>query len=508
MNGVVARAGNRARRRAGGVFPALAAVLLALAGLAAAPTATARQAAPDFLWHFASRPDLLAPKFDLRTTGATAPGHLFLGPKTDTAAWPPIATRGGPEILDGTGQPVWFHPRGDGNLVRTAAFERQEYRGRPVLTWWEGVPVQLEPIGNPAFGKWVVMDQSYQVIAEVHPGNGLRFADLHDMRITPQGTALLLVYRPVPGVVDGRPQVLMENTVQEVEIGTGRVLMQWDGLDHVDLAESYFGLPDNPLTPYQYLHLNSLFLDHDGDVLVSSRHTGTVYKIDRASGAVVWRLGGKNSDFAFGPGAAFSWQHDVAREPDGTLSLFDNAAPSTGSGGPVVSRGLVLSLDEARGTASVVRSDPSPERLLTGTQGSTQVLPGGHLLVGWGGSGRFTEFGPDGSVVLAGAFAKPGMNSYRAQRFPWVGRPLDPPAVAARAGTGGTTVYASWNGATEVASWRVLAGVDGQEPRPVTVAPRSGFETAVPIPRAERVAVQALDTAGNVLGTSPTVRVG
>ena len=114
-----------------------------------------------------------------------------------------------------------------------------------------------------------------------------------------------------------------------------------------------------------------------------------------------------------------------------------------------------------------------------------------------------TEFTDDGRVVFDARIGA-GMNSYRAYRFPWRGRPADRPAIAVReTGDDRATVYASWNGATEVARWQVLAGADPERLRPVEEAAKSGFETAIPVQSAERfIAVRALDQAGKPLGSS------
>ncbi|WP_434444252.1 arylsulfotransferase family protein [Lentzea sp. E54] len=476
-------------------------LLIALAGSAHVPAAAQHE--PDQLLHFVTRPDLKAPRINVRiSTAGTAPGYVFLGPKSDTFVLPPASVLGGPEIVDNTGQPVWFLPRGDGNLIRTAAFEAQSYRGRPVLTWWEGLPVPIHEIGAPVFGNWVIMDESYRVIDRVKPGNGMEFADMHDMRITPWGTALILVYRMVAHKDGDTIRMVHDNVIQEVRIGTREVLFEWSALDHIGLDESTMPRPDNPLTPYGAVHLNSLSLDTDGNIITSGRHTSAVYKIDRTSGEIIWRLGGKRSDFTFGPGAAFAWQHDAARERDGTLSVFDNA--STGDG-PQISRGLLLNLDEPRRTATLARSYPSPDGLMSGTQGSVQELGNGNVFVGWGSHGTFTEFSQRGEVVFNASFAKQHLNSYRAFRLPWVGKPTDLPVAAGR----GNTAYASWNGATEVVSWRVLAGAGAQSLAPVATAPRRGFETSIPLPGpAAYLAVQALDRNGSVLGTSRPAKTG
>lgn len=455
---------------------------------------------------FVSRPDLLPPRVTVRKTAQdTAPGYIFVNPKVDLMTIPPTLEQGGPAILGDDGQPVWFLPRGDGSVIRTAGLRPQTYQGKPVLTWWEG---QTDATASAIYGTWVVMDESYRIIARIDPADGLPVADYHDLVITSQDTALFLVYRPERRVVDGVPRIIVGELIQEVEIATGRLVFQWDSLDHINPAESFVDPPESPQTPYHYLHLNSLSLDSDGNIVAGARHTSTVYSIDRGTGRIIWRLGGKESDFALAEGAAFSYQHDAQLRPDGTLSLFDNASTDTAIDSVQVSRGLVLALDTEKMTASVSQSFPSPDGLLSGGQGSVQELPNGDIFVGWGTNSRFTEFAPDGQVLYDASFTRSKVTSYRAYRFAWTGRPVDAPAVAVTGSADAMDVYASWNGATEVGAWRVLAGSGPNRLAPVAQAPRHGFETAIPVAeRTAYVAVQALDGDGHVLGTSDAVPV-
>jgi hypothetical protein len=254
--------------------------------------------------------------------------------------------------------------------------------------------------------------------------------------------------------------------------------------------------------PFDYFHVNSVDLERKGDLLVSGRHTRTVYEISRRTGEIVWRLGGKRSDFRMGPGTRFAWQHDARRQPDGTVTIFDNgAAPKVEK----QTRVLVLRLDERRKTATLVRSYVHPDGILAPHQGDAQFLPDGHVFVGWGGKPVLTEFARDGKVLFDARFGK-NADSYRAYRFPWTGRPADRPAVAVQPNGDDTTVYASWNGATQVASWRVLGGERGGQLRRLAVARRNGFETAIRIGKQPaRLLVQALAADDEVLGTSPLV---
>ncbi len=216
-------------------------------------------------------------------------------------------------------------------------------------------------------------------------------------------------------------------------------------------------------------------------------------------------MGGKRSDFKFEAGAAYAWQHDVTQQPNGQVTVFDN-----GTGLYVTqpeSRGLVLAVDDAAGNVGLVHAYPHPGNALrAGALGSVQVLPNGHIFVGWGVHAWYTEFEPDGTAVLDGHLAGSATQSYRAFRSPWTGRPAAPPGVAVERSGEGMTVFAAWNGATEVSHWAVLAGNDRSPLRTVKVAAKSGFETAITVgPRMPYVAVSALDAAGQRLGISATI---
>lgn len=136
--------------------------------------------------------------------------------------------------------------------------------------------------------------------------------------------------------------------------------------------------------------------------------------------------------------------------------------------------------------------------------GSVQTLTGGDALIDWGKTGAVTQVAGDGALLMDLSLSN---WSYRAARLAWVGQPLTRPAVAGRLTTAGTDVWASWNGSTQVAAWRVLAGEDPLHLSPVGVPhPRQGFETEVVLPDPYAyVAVQALGASGAVLSTSGAV---
>jgi hypothetical protein len=445
---------------------------------------------------FRSRPDLTPPvvTVDLNSDGV-APGEVFLGPKLRAGN-----KEGGPLIVDDSGEPIWFHPlRGE----QANDFRVQQYRGRPVLTWWQGHAGQ-----GMGQGIGTIYDARYRLVRHVRAGNGYR-ADLHEFLLTPQDTALITIYHkvrrdlsPLGGSTHG---VAVDSIVQEVDIRTGLVLFEWHSLGNVGLDESHLRPSRNPRVPYDYFHVNSIDVDSDGDLLVSARNTWTVYKISRRTGKIIWRLGGDRSNFTQGPGARFAWQHDVRRLPDGTITMFDNSAS------PAVrpfSRAITLSIDPGLRTANLVSDYAHPRRLLAASQGNDQRLPNGDVFVGWGAQRYFSEYAPGGGLVWDARVAV-GYDTYRAYRMPWTGRPRTRPKLAVqRRARGRLAVFASWNGATEVATWEVLSGRRHYALAPVASKPRTGFETGISVRGAGPViAALALDAAGHVIGRSRSVRI-
>ena len=407
-------------------------------------------------------------------------------------------------IIDSAGSLVWFHPL---DTHGVADFKVQNYGGRPVLTWWRGRAEK--GVGD---GYYVIMNDSYREIARVHAGNGL-VGDIHEFLITPRNTALLTIYHRIArdlSAVGGPSQgSIYEGVVQELDIATGKVLFEWHSAPHIAITESYAKPPaasrGADADPYDYFHVNSIEVEPNGNLLVSARNTRAVYEISRQDGHVIWRLGGKKSDFAMGPGTRFAWQHDARRQPDGTITLFDNGADP-----PVEQRSriLVLRIDTSRREATLVRSYVHPGDLLAPSQGNAQFLPDGHVFAGWGAKPYFTEFDREGKVVLDGHFGTDA-DSYRVFRFPWKGHPADRPAIAATRGEDGILrVAASWNGATEVARWQLLGGADRSSLKLLRSAPRTGFETIVTATAdPEVVQARALDRKGHVLGSSRILAV-
>ena len=400
----------------------------------------------------------------------------------------------GPEIVDSLGQLVWFHPLPAGELANN--LEVQHYQGQPVLTWWQGTES-----GGQA--EDVVMDGNYHTVAIVRAGAGYQ-ADTHEFQITPQNTALIsavvAVKQNLSSLGGPRHGMVDDCVIQEIDVKTGQVLWSWHSLGHIPLRASYTRPAGSQ--PWDYFHLNSIQQLPGGNLLISARNTWGVYEIDKRHGGVVWTLGGKRSRFKVGPLAKFEWQHD-ARLSGNTLSLFDDA-----SDGPqqqeTQSSAKVLTINLHSMTAVLAHRYVHSPAIVSVSQGNAQTLPNHNLFVGWGSAPEFSEYTINGRQIFTGTFAL-GVESYRAFRFPWTGTPTTPPDMAHAPGPNGTVdVYASWNGATRVASWRVLGGPTPQSMVPLNSSvPRQGFETQIELHSAPQYfEVQALDSHGHVLGTS------
>ena len=450
------------------------------------------------VWSFRSRPDLSPPVVEVtKQTPDTAPGYILVAPEEGGAG------QGGSLTVDNRGQVVWFRPL-QGSQGRVMNLKMQSYRGKPVLTWIETVP-----------GEYVIFDSSYREIARLTAGNGYN-EDHHEFHISPQDTALITIYDAVPrdlsSVGGSKDGLAWQGILQELDIETGEVLFEWHSIDHVDLDETYATPSQDGRTGLDYFHINSVDVDHDNNLLVSARETSTVYRIDRKSGEVIWRLGGKKSDFQMGEGARFAFQHDARRLPNGNISIFDNGNTVFKNGLPEAveeSRGVVLELDKRKMSASLVGEYTHPDKQYADAAGNMQVLPNGDVFVGWGRALAISEFGKDGELLFDARLA-PQNRSYRAFRFPWIAHASDRPVAAAeRTSEDEVRVYASWNGATEIATWEVLVGSSPGQLEPVGSVPRDGFETALLARTTEPyVAVRARHRSGRILGKSKPISSG
>jgi EmrB/QacA subfamily drug resistance transporter len=474
-------------------------------------------------------PPILHRSSSASATAQLAPGYIFTT-NFYNLNYPPLVGQSGPLILDDKLQPVWFQPVPERLVASNLSLE--SYAGKPALAWWQGV---VTSTGSTESGEDVLVNQHYQTVARIRGKHGWKLT-LHAIDVSGEDiwvTANKNIAKNLSGYGGAYNGAMIDSAVQEYDIKTGKLLFNWDALDHIPLGDSRATVPTNGF-PWDAYHVNAIDLTGSGSFLVSMRNTWAAYMVNIKTGRIEWTLGGKHSSFSFGPGAEFQWQHDVALGAGGhdgpTITVFDDHCCQLTGGGTSVeptgpSRGLVLELNRSTHVATLEAQYGDREGFKSEYMGDTQPLQNSNTFVGWGSAPYFTEYGPSGKLLLEGSF--PGSDlSYRSMVEQWVGLPLSSPAGAARERNGRITAYASWNGATQVVSWRLLASLGASHQlAAATTVPRSGFETAIPVPSdyqsyqvqalkrgkvvessapvIESYEVQALDASGRVIGSSP-----
>ncbi len=454
-------------------------------------------------YSFVTAPSLHPPKYRVfhQAPGAQlAPGYIFTANFLNLNE-PPLIGQSGPLILDRNLQPVWFQPVPEKYVASNLS--EQSWEGKPSLAWWQGIVTNT---GATEAGEYVLVDQHYRQLARLKATGGW-VVTLHEFVIDGEDawvTANKNVPRDLSRYGGAYNAALIDSAVQEYNLRTGKLVRSWDALQHISLYDVQATLPTNGF-PWDAYHVNSIQVMPGGkSLLVSMRDTGSVYMVNIATGRIEWTLGGRRSSFKLDSRSKFAWQHDARLAPDGTLSVFDDHCCQLEGGGRYVpataaSRGLFLKLDQARHTVSFLAEYGREEGFTAQYMGDTQRLANGDVLLGWGSEHYFSEFSSSGKLLWEVELPGPDL-TYRATLQQWQGKPLTAPLGAAR----GDTVYASWNGATAVTGWRVIAEPSAAHPAVLIArAARTGFETAIPVTGTHRAyAVQALDAAGRVLGVS------
>ncbi|OMP88710.1 hypothetical protein BK809_0005431 [Diplodia seriata] len=494
-------------------------------------------------WQFRSRPDLAPPRLNITIPAAPTveKGYLFVAPFAglpDTPTEQHGPRQAGPYIFRDDGELVWS---GYGIYsIWATNFQAARWKGEDILFSFEG---DHNPGYGHGHGHTTILNKHYETIRELRAGNH-KLTDKHEFHIIGEKTGLIQIYQPVPRDLtpwggSEEQQWIVNAIIQELDIETGELLFEWASLDHVSPDEAV--LPLNPgqagsgynsSDAWDYFHINSVDKDAAGNYLISARDACSIHKISGATGEILWRLDGKNSSFALGPNATFCFQHHARFLPNSTdddaddpsiefISLYDNAAHGTEHGGgsevhtAPQSSGKILRLNTTAWTAELVHGfyPPPGTDLLSKSQGSTQVLPNGNVVVNWGSEGALTEYLPDGEPIFhtyfdSGALGV-GVQNYRGFRYNWTGLPSEDPALVVLEENGegdGTKVYVSWNGDTETETWRFfeVGGVRGVKRGLLGEARREGFETVLRLPgrKVKGVVADAVGRDGRVLRTT------
>lgn len=284
---------------------------------------------------------------------------------------------------------------------------------------------KVQPDGRLSYfvnngSKYYFMDNTYTVVDSISAqGEGI-YTNIHDVQVLPNGNYLLIAWENVPTdmsviVEGGDPNAVLEATViQEIQ-PDHTVVFEWHSIDHFDVLDATH--TDLTAARIDYVHPNSIELDHDGNYIMSCRSMDEVTKIDSQTGEIIWRLGGKNNDFTLaGTDEWFSAQHSARRQANGNLTIFDNGSYRPSG----YSRAMEFDLDEVNMTATVVW-EYGEEDVLSFSMGNAQRLPNGNTIVGNGSTKpNLWEIRPDGSKAYEMSFGGP-MFTYRAFRFEWEG---------------------------------------------------------------------------------------
>ena len=271
-----------------------------------------------------------------------------------------------------------------------------------------------------------VLDSSYAVVDHWVMGNGY-LTDSHECLLLPNGHALLLGYDTQPVdmskiVPGGNPAAQVTGLIVQELDASKNVIFQWRSWDHYKITDM-IEVPGRSFTDanIDWVHGNAIEVAQDGNLLISARHMDEITKIDRQSGATIWRLGlnAKNNDFTFvNETRGFSHQHDIRQLPNGDITMFDNGDYLT----PQYSRGVEYALDETNHIATKVWEYRHVPDIYGQATGSNRRRSNGGTLIEWGlntPDPKLTDLHPDNTIGLELGFGQVSIFSYRGFRFPW-----------------------------------------------------------------------------------------
>lgn len=378
----------------------------------------------------------------------------------------------------------------------------------------------------------VFMENNYKVKKEGRFAEDLGDLNMHDLNVVEGGTQALVLtkQRGVAtekmskgvGLQQGLCHCAFDGfKVMDISGPKWEPVFEWSSFDHLPLTESTYTdreVESRCSRGWDYMHLNSVDKCPDGNYLLSARHSDTIYNINGTDGKIIWRLGGKHSDFQ--QNFKFSRQHDIrCREQEGgrhTISFLDNAKGHDNND-PTneFSRGLIVDLDAGTTpkTAFIRNAYAHPSKDYATSRGNLEIMNNGNVFMGWSKQCLQSEYTPDGSLVMDAKLVPEFLGTYRAYKFPFRGQPTQPPDVhsevfenrggngAAGEGTVTTHVYVSWNGATEVDEWRLYrsdSSADNKEL--IATAKRSSFETLIMTEGfVSYIVVEAVDSWGHIM---------
>jgi hypothetical protein len=453
------------------------------------PNGPPRSAFPNFL----TVPQDI-PHFTVTASAATAgEGDIFVAP----FYWTKAKIGSYLLILNDQGQLVYYQSVAD-------ALDAWDFKEQPngMLSYYDQK--------NSTF---YLMNSHYQVVDSYQAGNGY-FADLHELQILPNGNALLMAYDAEPmdmskAVQGGKTNATVTGLIIQELDPSKNVIFEWRSWDHFSIFDSTSPLTDQFI---DLVHGNSLALANDGNLLLSSRDLSEITKINLQTGDIIWRLGGKQNMFTF-VGQPFAYQHDVRQLPNGDLTVFDNQGSQQA---PAASEGMEYKLDEVNKTVTLVWSFTHAPPVFATFMGNVQKLADGNLVLGWGAPSQVTgysfvtmaEVNPANQTIFELTFDEPYV-SYRAFRFPWQGTPATLPALAYKIAGNTLTLGYSWNGATDVTSYRLYGGDSPESLNWIEEKAKTDFETQSQLTDIQQgecyFQVAAMDKDGNEMARSQII---
>lgn len=354
------------------------------------------------------------PTLDIKVNNNPKDGYMLVAPR--------VANNSGFGnyliILDKNGVPIKYRP----TTPNSFNFKQQDNGLYAVA---ETFGSHLGITGNGTRANIRIFDKDLNLLESFQMGNGY-IAGPHEFMIQPNGNFICVAQNPIPMdmskiVEGGNPNAfIVSNVIQEFDKDKN-CIFQWRAIDHIEITESYLKLTDPVIS---YAHINALEVDRDGNWLISPRHTASIMKINRLTGEIMWRFGGKKTDFTVigdeknGP-EYFSYQHDIRRLKNGDITFFDNGNLKT----PQYSRGVRYRLDEENKIATLVWQYRNTPDVYAGQQGSVQTFDDGSYLIGWGTATQanqvgLTELDPQGNKTFELNFP-PNTSHYRVQKVPY-----------------------------------------------------------------------------------------
>ena len=359
------------------------------------------------------------PEYELLSPGTPGPGNFFLATLTPAD----LTTSSYTIIMDNSGEVLFYW-----HWIKGIFGVRAHTNGLVTM----GTRIN----GNEQ--SWLVMDSTYTFV-DTFTVNGYT-TDIHGIAVMDNGNYLMQgvegrfidMSQIVPG---GNPNAWVEGLIIQEQDQNHVTVFEWSSFDHLEITEAAWYV-DLTAAVIDYTHCNSVNPDFDGNIIASLLAFCSAIKIDHTSGEVMWKFGGLDADTSYfqligDPLGGFSAQHDFQSSEPAFYTVFDNGRFHS----PSISRGLEYELDTDLMTATLTWS--YQEDGLYGTHmGSTQNVPGGNYVIGWGDvSGMasrpdISEVSSGGAELLSMRFTDPVYESYTSYKFDWEGQALVPYLVA------------------------------------------------------------------------------